>query len=441
MAKPRSPILGYNHNIRYRGLVFHVQTEDSGIQNPHVFTHLFHGGVILQTRKLVYDASASEEAVKALMQAQHKAVLKDLKRGLFDDKMDAYLGGTPGLLPRGQGVDGEAPAEVPAGTPPPLAPPEDSAPIELEAAPTIPTSVPDPPPTTSRVPTPVPTPASIAIPPPSRNSGRMAAVGGEAIDSRAPTERFSPAQALSMPPVTTREPRRDVSNAFNAIVVGDGEAAPAGGGLVEVPDDAAVEIHAAAPPSAATPPGVEAERPGSYAQYRRRDSGRYAPGSEPPPAGAPNAARASVPRPAPATSRPSTTMGAPPVPRPAPLARPPTPLAKPSAPAPLPSYPSGRPASPAPPVTRPGLSRTRSPSGGGVVVTRPAVIVGAPARTVGSHAPSPPAATPTKTAAPPPRVRKAREESDSGIFGQDLISEKSLDEVILAYLSEDPNDE
>ena len=51
MAK-RSPILGYNHNVRYRGIVFHVQTEDSGIINPHVFSHLFHGGVILSSRKL-----------------------------------------------------------------------------------------------------------------------------------------------------------------------------------------------------------------------------------------------------------------------------------------------------------------------------------------------------------------------------------------------------
>src|SRR5262245_15314083 len=29
MAKPlRSPVLGYNHNVRYHGRVFHVQTED-----------------------------------------------------------------------------------------------------------------------------------------------------------------------------------------------------------------------------------------------------------------------------------------------------------------------------------------------------------------------------------------------------------------------------
>jgi hypothetical protein len=36
-------------------------------------------------------------------------------------------------------------------------------------------------------------------------------------------------------------------------------------------------------------------------------------------------------------------------------------------------------------------------------------------------------------------VRKAREDEGRG-FGQGLISEKSLDEVILAYLSEDGED-
>jgi len=97
----RSPILGYNHNVRYRGLVFHVQTEDSGVLSPHLFTHLFHAGVIVSTRKLVYDAGSAEDSIKSLMQAQHKAALKDLRRGHFDDKIDAYLGGTPGLLPRG----------------------------------------------------------------------------------------------------------------------------------------------------------------------------------------------------------------------------------------------------------------------------------------------------------------------------------------------------
>ena len=82
--------------------------------------------------------------------------------------------------------------------------------------------------------------------------------------------------------------------------------------------------------------------------------------------------------------------------------------------------PPGRP----PHLTAPIASRTAS-SQGNVVMTRPAVIVGAPPKSAG---------TPTGQ-----RVRKAREDEGRG-FGQGLISEKSLDEVILAYLSEDADE-
>ena len=475
MAKPRSPILGYNHNIRYRGLVFHVQTEDSGTSNPHVFTHLFHGGVILSTRKLVYDSTSAEDSVKGLMQAQHKAVLKDLKRGAFDDKMDSYLGGTPGLLPRGQGVDGEMT-------------PSAAAPVAARPAPLPEPEPPLPPPVVTRV----PTPASIAIPSPSRVSQRINAAGHDSIEARAPTERFSTdahgasplpppppsnlargtdttgastRQSMAPPAVETRpvdndKTERNVSAAFQAIMLEEGAAGRAGA-VVEVSDDEPViEIHSPAPGSAAPPPGFidNSGRPGSYAQHRRRESGKFSPegellppsGQALPPAQVAAAAKQAVTRGATSSQQAQRTTS------PGPLARPPTPMTRPAtAPPgagtgrnqPLPTYPSGRPPSPAPghlPRAQ-TQARTRSPSGGGVVVTRPAVIIGAPSRTVGGAPTTPPAPPPAAAAPPvhkqPSRMRKAREDSDAGLFGQDLISEKSLDEVILAYLSEDPAEE
>ena len=135
MAK-RSPIAGYNHNVRYRGLIFHVQTEDSGQQSPHLFTHMFYGGVIISTRKLVYDAGAAEDAIKGLMQSQHKIVLRDLKRGVFDDKIDQYLAGTEGLLPRGSSgaEDGERPPAAGASPTPESVTPEPDVPRASEPA-------------------------------------------------------------------------------------------------------------------------------------------------------------------------------------------------------------------------------------------------------------------------------------------------------------------
>lgn len=124
MAKPlRSPVLGYNHNIRYHGRVFHVQSEDSGPINPRVFTHLFFGGTILVSKKHAYDAEAHEDAVKLLMQQQHKQVIKELTRGGYDEGIAGFFAarGEPAIL-----VD-EKGAQVAAAPPVDTAPPSDAA--------------------------------------------------------------------------------------------------------------------------------------------------------------------------------------------------------------------------------------------------------------------------------------------------------------------------
>ena len=81
-------LLGFNTNCRHRGVLFHVQTEDSGVANPHVITHLFHGGNILSTQKREYAELLQqpdlETAVKGLMETQHRAVLDGLRQGLYD---------------------------------------------------------------------------------------------------------------------------------------------------------------------------------------------------------------------------------------------------------------------------------------------------------------------------------------------------------------------
>jgi len=87
----RSPLLGYNHNVRYGGRILHVQTEDSGPSNPHLFTHLFFEGSILATKRFQYDAAVTEDGVRGMMQGQHKEILKELKQGLFDDRLEDFF--------------------------------------------------------------------------------------------------------------------------------------------------------------------------------------------------------------------------------------------------------------------------------------------------------------------------------------------------------------
>src|SRR5260221_8629349 len=48
--------LGFNNNVQYQGATYHVQTEDSGIDRPHIITHLFaDGGRIIKSVRRNYD--------------------------------------------------------------------------------------------------------------------------------------------------------------------------------------------------------------------------------------------------------------------------------------------------------------------------------------------------------------------------------------------------
>ena len=43
--------VGFNHNIRYKGQLYHVQTEDCGLKKANIVTLLYRGGTILNSKK------------------------------------------------------------------------------------------------------------------------------------------------------------------------------------------------------------------------------------------------------------------------------------------------------------------------------------------------------------------------------------------------------
>jgi hypothetical protein len=95
----RSPQLGYNHNIPHRGRLYHVQTEDSGVNKAHIFTHVFYDGTIISSNKVNYDPEAEvedlDQHIIGLMQESHKAMIRQLRRGAFDEKIVARIGEHP----------------------------------------------------------------------------------------------------------------------------------------------------------------------------------------------------------------------------------------------------------------------------------------------------------------------------------------------------------
>ena len=84
---------GLNHNVRFKGKIFHVQTEDSGLKKPHVITVLFDGGEILARKRTSYaDMVLSEgidDVVRKLMMDQHKDMLRYLKSGALEGSREA----------------------------------------------------------------------------------------------------------------------------------------------------------------------------------------------------------------------------------------------------------------------------------------------------------------------------------------------------------------
>lgn len=92
MRKPafRRAQMGFNNNIKFMNTVFHVQTEDSGLDNPHIITHLFaDGGRIIKSHKRGYEAETKRdnvgEFVRGLMKAQHLEMVMKLREGAFDN--------------------------------------------------------------------------------------------------------------------------------------------------------------------------------------------------------------------------------------------------------------------------------------------------------------------------------------------------------------------
>ena len=91
MRKPsfRRAQMGFNNNIKFKDTVFHVQTEDSGLDSPHIITHLFaDGGRIIKSHKRSYEDAVSRadvaEFVRGLMKAQHLEMVVKLREGTFD---------------------------------------------------------------------------------------------------------------------------------------------------------------------------------------------------------------------------------------------------------------------------------------------------------------------------------------------------------------------
>lgn len=173
--------VGFNNNVKYKEHVYHIQTEDSGLNKPHIITHLFaDGGRIIKSHKRTYADSVSRPDValfvRALMKGQQMEMIISLRDGKFDAIIEGRALGGMELLTEPPNVDikqikkkGEqtAPASsTPAtSTSTAPAPPSKEQPIAVKHVP-VPPRASQPQIPATRPPTPS-KPAIPATPPPS----------------------------------------------------------------------------------------------------------------------------------------------------------------------------------------------------------------------------------------------------------------------------------
>ncbi len=137
--------VGFNNNVKYREHVYHIQTEDSGLNKPHIITHLFaDGGRIIKSHKRSYSDQVQRPDVtlfvRGLMKGQQMEMIISLRDGKFDEIIEGRAQGGMEVLTEPPSVDikqikkkGDAVSQVPKelavkvqgaptgrGVPPPL---------------------------------------------------------------------------------------------------------------------------------------------------------------------------------------------------------------------------------------------------------------------------------------------------------------------------------
>lgn len=84
-------ITGFNTDIEYDGVTYHVQTEDKGLDSPLLLSLVYSGGAILASKRSTYEdliaSGFSEKILAERLQRQHKLICAAIRAGRIDELM------------------------------------------------------------------------------------------------------------------------------------------------------------------------------------------------------------------------------------------------------------------------------------------------------------------------------------------------------------------
>jgi hypothetical protein len=82
-------ITGFNTDVEYDGVTYHVQTEDKGLDSPLILSLVYTGGAILASKRTTYDdlinTGFDEKVLGERLRRQHTLICAAIKAGRIDD--------------------------------------------------------------------------------------------------------------------------------------------------------------------------------------------------------------------------------------------------------------------------------------------------------------------------------------------------------------------
>ena len=187
-------ITGFNTDIEHDGVIYHVQTEDKGLDAPIILSLVYAGGTILASKRSPYEdliaEGFSDEVLAERLKRQHRLICAAIHSGRIDDlkKMSG----------RGKATSQRAVIE-PTGTEEPAevetVPETAEEPFEIEYWPLT----------------------QEWTPPPARADEELAAIMEPGMEPR-----YEPVEAVAAPPEPVVEEEEQVEEAVSEPVLEDG---------------------------------------------------------------------------------------------------------------------------------------------------------------------------------------------------------------------------
>lgn len=94
-------ITGHNTDVEHDGVVYHVQTEDKGLESPFILSLVYSGGAILASKRSRYEdllaSGFSEELLSERLNRQHRLICAAIHAGRLEDLKRMGSQGAPTL--------------------------------------------------------------------------------------------------------------------------------------------------------------------------------------------------------------------------------------------------------------------------------------------------------------------------------------------------------